>query len=82
MENIPYVYVVGSLMCSQTRMRLDINFAVSMLGAKIVLRYLQGIKNHMLTYERFDHLKVIRYKDSDFADCMDTRKFTFGYVYL
>jgi len=82
MENIPYVSVVGSLMCAQTCMRPDINFVVSMLGAKKVLRYLQGIKNDMLTYRRSDHLKVIRYKDSDFADCVDTRKFIFGYVYL
>jgi len=76
MENIPYVSVVGSLMCAQTRMRPDISFAVNILGAKKVLRYLQEIKNHMLTYKRSDHLKVIRYKDSDFAGCMDTRKFT------
>jgi len=33
-----------------------------MLGAKKVLRYLQGIKNHMLTYKRSDHLKVIDIK--------------------
>jgi len=82
MKNIPYASVVESLMCAQTGMRPDISFAVSMLGAKKVLRYLQGIKNHMLTYKRFDYLKVIRYKDSDFAGCVDTRKFTFGYVYL
>ena len=82
MENIPDVSVVGSLMCAQTRMMLDISFAVIMLGAKKVLRYLKGIKHHMLTYKRFNHLKVIRYKDSDFANCMDTRKFTFGYVCL
>jgi len=36
---------------------------------KKVLRYLQGKKNHMLTY-------------SDFIGCTDTRKSTFGYVYL
>jgi len=67
MENIVYVSVIASLMCAQTRMRPDISFAVSMFGAKKVLRYLQGIKNDMLTYRRSDHLKVIRYKDSDFA---------------
>jgi len=76
MKNIFYVSIVGSLMCAQTCMRPDISFAFSMLGAKKVLRYLQGIKIHMLTYKRSNHLKVIRYKDSDFANCMDTRKFT------
>ena len=40
------------------------------------------MKNHMLTYERFDHLKVVRYLDLDFARCMDTRKFRYGYVFL
>jgi len=47
-----------------------------------VLRYLQGIKNHMLTYKRSDHLEVIGYIDLCFVGCMDTRKSTFGYVYL
>jgi len=95
MENVPYASVVGSLMYAQTCTRLDISFAVGMLGryqsnpglkhwkaAKKVLRYLQGTKNHMLTYRKSDHLEVIGYTDSDFADCVDTRKSTFGYVYL
>jgi len=51
-------------------------------AAKKVLRYLQGTKNHMLTYKRSDHLEVIGYTDSDFVDCIHTRKSTFGYVYL
>ena len=95
MENIPYTSVVGSLMYAQTCTRPDISFAVGMLGryqinpglehwktAKKVLRYLQGTKNYMLTYRKSDHLEVIGYTDSDFADCVDTRKSTFGYVYL
>ena len=53
MENVPYAYVVGSLMYLQTCTRLDIRFAVAMLGryqsnlgidhwkaTKKVLRYL------------------------------------------
>jgi len=72
MEQIPYAYVVGSLMYAQTCTRPDINFVVGMLGryhsnpgldhwkiAKKVLRYLQGTKNHMLAYRRSDHLEVI-----------------------
>jgi len=95
MENIHYASVVGSLMYAQTCTRSDISFAVGMLGryqsnpglehwkaAKKVLGYLQGTKNHMLTYRKFDHLKVIDYTNSDFAGCVDTRKSTFGYVYL
>ena len=70
---------------AQTCTRPDISFAIDMLGrkaAKKVLWYLQGIRNRMLTYKKFDHLEVIRYTDSDFVGCMDKRKSTFGYVYL
>jgi len=95
MENIPYASIVGSLMYAQTRTRPDISFAVGMLGryqsnpgldhwkaTKKVLRYLQGTKNHMLTYKRFDHLEVIGYTNSNFVGCIDAKKSTFSYVYL
>ncbi|XP_056177366.1 secreted RxLR effector protein 161-like [Syzygium oleosum] len=95
MKSIPYASVVGSLMYAQNCTRPDISFAVGMLGryqsnpgldhwkaAKKVLRYLQGTKNHMLTYKRSDHPEVIGYSDSDLARCTDTRKSTFGYLYL
>jgi len=95
MENIPCASIVGSLMYAQTCTQPYISFAVGMLGryqsnpgldhwkaAKKVLIYLQGMKDHMLTYKRFDHLEVIGYTDSDFAGCEDTRKSKFGYVYL
>jgi len=36
----------------------------------------------MLSYRRFDHLELIRYTNSEFVGCMDTRKSTFSYVYL
>jgi len=51
-------------------------------AAKKVLKYLQGTKDHMLTYRRFDHLEMIGYTNSDFVGSMDTRKSTFDYVYL
>ncbi|XP_050941537.1 secreted RxLR effector protein 161-like [Cucumis melo] len=95
METIPYASIVGSLLYAQTCTRPDISFAVGMLGryqsnlgmdhwkaAKKVLRYLQGTKDYMLTYKRSDHLEVIGYSDSDFARCVDTRKSTFGYLFL
>jgi len=93
METIPYASIVGSLLYAQTCTRPDISFAVGMLGryqsnpgmdhwkaAKKVLRYLQGTKDYMLTYKRSDHLEVIGY--SDFTGCVDTRKSTFGYLFL
>ena len=51
-------------------------------AAKKVLRYLQGTKEYMLTYRRFDHLELIGYSDSDYAGCVDTRKSTCGYLYF
>ena len=84
-----------SLMYAQTCPRLDISFVVGMLGryqsnpgldhwkaAKKVMRYLQGTKDYMLTFKRFDNLKAVGYSDSDFARCVDSRKFTFGYLFM
>ncbi|KAL8161807.1 hypothetical protein V2J09_013296 [Rumex salicifolius] len=95
MDRIPYALVVGSLNYVQTCTRPYISFAVGMLGryqsnprmdhwkaAKKVLRYLQGTKEVMLTYKRSVHLEVIGYSNSDFARCIDSRKSTFGYVFL
>jgi len=95
MEVISYASVVGSIMHAQICTRPNISFATRMLGryqsnmgmehwkvAKKVLRYLQGTKDHMLTYRRSDHLKVIWYSDSDFVGCVDTRKSTLGFVFL
>ncbi|XP_047267745.1 secreted RxLR effector protein 161-like [Capsicum annuum] len=95
MKAIPYASIVGSLMYVQICTRPGINFAVGMLGryqsnpgmdhwkaAKKVLRYLQGTKDHMLTYRRSDHLDVVGYSDSNYVGCVDTRKSTFGYLFL
>ena len=95
MESIPYASLVGSLMYAQTCTRPDISFAVGMLGryqsnpgidhwkaGKKVLRYLQGTKDYMLTYKRSSHLEVVGYSDSDYAGCVDSRKSTFGYMFL
>ncbi|XP_057958555.1 secreted RxLR effector protein 161-like [Malania oleifera] len=95
MENIPYASFVGSLMYAQTCTRPDISFAVGMLeeyqsnpkmehwkAAKKVLRCLKGPRHYMLTYRKFDLLEVIGYSDSDFSGCVDSRKSTFGYLFL
>ena len=79
----------------QTCTRPDINFAIGMLGqyqsnpgmdhsktAKKVLRYLQGTKDYLFTYKRSNHLEVIGYLVLDYAGCADSRKSTFGYMFL
>ena len=61
---------VGSLMYAQTCTRPDISFVIGMLGryqsdpgfehwkaTKKVMRYLQGTKDYMLTYKRFEQLE-------------------------
>ncbi|XP_049405031.1 secreted RxLR effector protein 161-like [Solanum stenotomum] len=95
METIPYSSIVGSLMYVQTCTRPAISFAVGMLriyqsnpgivhwkAAKKVLRYLKGTNDYMLMYRRSNHLEVIGYSNSDFVGCVDTRKSTFGYLFL
>ena len=95
MEGIPYASTIGSLMYAQTCTRPDICFAVGMLGryqsnpgidhwkvAKKVMRYLQGTKDFMLTFRRSHNLEVTGYSNSDFAECIDSRKCTFGYLFM
>ena len=36
----------------------------------------------MLIYKRSDHFEVIGYLDSDHVSCVDTRKCTFGYLFM
>ncbi|XP_075083706.1 secreted RxLR effector protein 161-like [Nicotiana tabacum] len=94
MESIHYSSIVGSLMYAQTCTRLDISFAVGILGryqsnlgidhwkaTKKILRYLKGTKDYMLMYRRSKHLEVVGYSDSDFTGCIDTRKSTFDYLF-
>ncbi|XP_065631484.1 secreted RxLR effector protein 161-like [Quercus suber] len=95
MEGIPYASTVGSLMYAQTCIEPDISFAVGMLGryqsnpgldhwkaAKKVIRYLQGTKDYKLTFKRSNNLEVIGYSDSDFTGSIDSRKSTFGYLFM
>jgi hypothetical protein len=89
MEKVPYASAVGSLMYAQVCTHPDIAFIVNAFGiylsnpglghwkaVKKVLRYLQGTKDYMLTYKKFDQLEVIGYSDSNFAGCPDDRKST------
>ncbi|RVW64514.1 Retrovirus-related Pol polyprotein from transposon TNT 1-94 [Vitis vinifera] len=95
MRTIPYSSVVGSLMYAQVCTRPDIAFVVGMLGrylsnpgsqhwkaAKKVLRYLQGTKDLMLTYQRTNLLDVVGFCDADFAGCIDDKKSTTGYIFM
>ena len=94
MKSVPYASAVGSLMYAQVCTRPDLAFVTGILGryqsnpgidhwrmVKKALRYVQGTKGLMLTYERSDALEILGYSDSDFAGCVDTKKSTSGYVF-
>jgi hypothetical protein len=93
MKSIPYASVVRSLMYAQVCTRPNIAFITGLLGRfqtnpglkhweaiKKVLRYLQGTKNIMLTYRKFNELKFVGYVGADFAGG-DLRKCTSGYIF-
>ncbi|XP_073219625.1 secreted RxLR effector protein 161-like [Cicer arietinum] len=79
----------------ETSTRPNISFVVVVLGrcqrnygidnwkdANNVLSYLQRTKEYMIMYIRTNQLDVIGYTYSDFGGCIDTRKSTFGYIFL
>ncbi|XP_048131604.1 secreted RxLR effector protein 161-like [Rhodamnia argentea] len=95
MKDIPYASAVGSLMYARVYTQPNIVFAVGMLGryqsnlgidrwraAKKVMRYLQGTKSYMLMYRRIDNIEGVGYSDSDFTSCIDSRKSTYGYIFM
>nr|KYP69092.1 Retrovirus-related Pol polyprotein from transposon TNT 1-94 [Cajanus cajan] len=95
MEKVSHASLVGSLMYVQVCTRPNIAFVVNALGRylsdpglghwkviKKVFRYLQGTKDHILTYKKSDQFQVIGYSDSDFAGCPNNRKSTFDFVFM
>ena len=93
MKTIPYASAVGSIMYAQVCTRPDLAFITGMLGryqsnseinhwnaVKKGLRYIQGI-DLMLTYKKSDNLEDVGYSDADFAECVDTKKSTSGYIF-
>ena len=95
MKNISYASIVGSLMYARVCSRPDINFALEMLdryqsnsdikhwiAAKMIMKHLKRTKDFMLKFRKFDQLEVIGYSDSDYAGSVDSRKLTYGYIFL
>jgi hypothetical protein len=75
---LKYVLVLMSGMLGRYQKNLGISH---WNGIKKALRYIQGIKGFMLTYERSDSLKIVRYSDLDFVGCLDTDRSTLGYIF-
>ena len=36
----------------------------------------------MLMYRQMDDLDLVGYSDADFASCVDSRKSTYGYIFI
>ncbi|RDX90071.1 hypothetical protein CR513_28109, partial [Mucuna pruriens] len=51
-------------------------------AVKCVMHYLKRTKGYMLTYRMFEGLEIIRYSDSNFARCQDSKCSTYGYIYM
>jgi hypothetical protein len=94
MKSVPYASAVGSLMYAQVCTRPDLAFVTGMLGRyqknlginhwnriKKALRYIQGTKGLMLTYEISDSLEIVGYSDSYFVGCLDADRSTSSYVF-
>ena len=93
-----YRALVGKLVYAMVGTRPDIAFAVSqcsrffsnpgklhMKAARHIVRYLKGTTNIGLTFGKNtgpEPLKPYAYCDSDWAQCLDTRKSTSGYVIM
>ena len=95
MKAVLYSSVVGSLMYNQVCIRSDIAFVVGVLSrflsdpgqshwkaAKKVLRYLQGIKDLMLTYKHTGTFEVVGFNDFDYAGCIDNKRSTSDYIFM
>ena len=95
MKAVPYSSIVGNLMYAQVCTSPNIAFVVGVLDrylsdpgqshwkeAKKVLKYLQGIKDLMLTYWRTNTLEVVGFSGSNYARYMDDKKSTSGYIFM
>lgn len=51
------------------------------LPVKWVLRYIRGISNSRLVFQRRNNLKLVGYNDSDFATDLDKRRSITGFVF-
>ena len=96
MAQIPYANAVGALIYAMVCTRPDISHAVSMMSkymhdpgkghwqaVKQILRYIHGITDIGLKFERDDRLgqNLVGYVDSDYAGDLDKRRSTTGYVF-
>jgi hypothetical protein len=62
--------------------RYQVNLDIEHYKAiKKTLRYLQEVKGLMLTYRISSSFEIVSYSNVDWASCVDTLKFTSGYIF-
>ncbi|RDY01686.1 hypothetical protein CR513_14953, partial [Mucuna pruriens] len=71
MQKISYALIVKSLMYTQYWKTV-----------KHVMRYLKRIKRYMITCRKSERLEIIRCSNSNFARCQNSKRSTFGYIYI
>nr|KYP59048.1 hypothetical protein KK1_014474 [Cajanus cajan] len=49
---------------------------------KHVMCYLKRIEEYMLTYQKSDSLEIIRYSDSNFVRCQDSKRSISGCIFM
>jgi hypothetical protein len=94
-SNYPYLSANGALMYLANSTRPDIAFAVNLLaryniaptkchwtGVKHILRYLNGIRDFGLLYERGQDSTLIGYTDADYLSDPHNARSQTGFVYL
>ena len=92
---VPYREAVGSLIFAAIITRPDIAFAVGVVSryvdkhgqphwnsVKRIIRYLKNTRDYGILYSKTQESEVIHgFSDSDFANDIDTRRFTTGYTF-
>jgi hypothetical protein len=94
MKSVSYASAVERLMYAEVCTRPDLTFVTGMLSRyqknsgvshcneiKKALRYIQGTKGIMLTYERSDSREIVDYSDLNFAGYLDTDRSTSVYIF-
>lgn len=95
LKTIPYQQAIGSLLFAAQCTRPDISMAVNMLSrfnkdprkehwsaVKRVFRYLKGTLSTRLCYRKETNIDFLAYSDADWANDVNERKSTTGYVTL
>eukprot|EP00122_Pirum_gemmata_P021194 Pgem_evm1s19764 len=89
----PYRQAVGSLLYVAIVSRPDLFFSVNMLAravasptigdwkmVKHLIRYLISTKHYSLFYKKGEDINIEAWSDSDYGNCIKTRRSTTGYI--